>query len=85
MRVKPIGKDGRLMISNTKDFAHCRLRMDSEGRVKHSAGKGFRNVTGYFQFKVKLLLNWKSGFVSGRSGEVLKINDRDKGIDGCNR
>jgi hypothetical protein len=46
--------------------------------VKCSPAQGFRNVTAYFWFKVKLLLNWKSGIVSGLSGEVLMECEQDK-------
>lgn len=75
MSGKPIGKDGRFMISNTKDFAHYGVGMGSDGSVKHSADQDFRNVTAYFRFQVKLLLNWKTGFVNGGSGEVLAIDE----------
>ncbi len=62
---KPIGKDGRFMISNTKDFADRGCLLHPLEVVKCSAVQRFRNVTAYFWFKVKLLLNWKSGIVSG--------------------
>lgn len=53
------------MISNTKDFAHRGVLKHPLGVVKCSTAQRFRNVTAYFWFKVKLLLNWKSGIVGG--------------------
>ncbi len=60
-QVKPIGIGGGFMTRYTKIFAVPGVYGRYTDRVKRSADQRFRNVTSYFFFRVKLLLNWKSG------------------------
>lgn len=49
------------MISTTKGFAHFNLTVRLAFDLECFASLHLRNVTPYFCFRVKLVLNWKSG------------------------
>jgi len=53
------------MTRSTNVFAHFAGVCIRTCRIKCSTAKGLQNVTGNFKCRVKLLLNWKCGFLAG--------------------
>jgi len=70
-QVKIIGTGGGVMTRCTNFFAHFALVSACAIISKRRPANGLQNVTVNFNSQVKLLLNWKSGLLTGLKSFAL--------------